>query len=354
MAEEDNRQLAPILSKEDWVLALEGAGLHVDYTLIDAAMGGCVISSTYIGKQETLVHMPSSIDGNTDIHLPIFVVQHGNCGTAVRQIGDALRQAFPLPVIVINFDSSPFEIPEATFVVSLVELEEPLLYEMSASDYCKVHQMVATSTSPTLWVTMEVHIAAKNPKGAIITGLARTARHERITSKIHLLDLSTTDPVDMGKHVTDLLKYLMPRFSPSRASNFPREGHVLDWEFCEYDGLIHVPRITLNNARRVKYLPQSENHDIKTEPYNQKKNLVLNCTQLGLLDSLVFEEVSVKDLEPPVDHIEIVPDYFGLNFKVSSQLRLLIGRPGSTRLWLLTGIGCRYCNGAVPCNNPRC
>ena len=275
------------------------------------------ILATYIRQFPAADIVPAPVDSlnhpAAPSPAPIVIIYRGSVDSTVVELQVALQSAFAQPVICMPFDSDPFNISDATFVVSVIEIERSLIYEISASDYAKLHYLM-TSSLPILWVTSGVHIAARNPKGALITGLARSARNENSNLKISLLDLSTEDPKESARHIARTLQYLLEQSPASVRSKTALES-LADWEFCEHNGEIFVPRLSLDYETRNKYLPQGECQLSRMELFSQPKNLKLVCTQKGMLSSLVFEEVQLcSELLP--NYIEIAPESFGLNFKV--------------------------------------
>jgi len=218
-------------------------------------------------------------------------------------------------VIPISFDTPAFEVPEgARFVLSLLEIEEALLADINHSDFKKLKHLMSIAV-PVLWITSGVHLDPQNPKGALITGFARTLRNEVVNSEFNLLDLSSKSQTEAATQISSLVKLILGRQTEASAEATRKTIH--DWEFCEFQGLRYVPRVTMDSATVAKY-NAGKDHMRELEAYaHNEKNLGLVCAQRGILSSLVFQDKGVAKLDLPDEHVEISPDVFGLNSEVS-------------------------------------
>ena len=200
------------------------------------------------------------------------------------------------------------DFPSDSIIISLIDLEEPLCPTIKETEFAGLQRLCSREDICMLWVTMGVHLAGKNPQGALIHGFAHSLRNELELSGLRVLDMSVRD--------TESQAYWVNRFITS-ISHLARhkDPQSLDWEFCEYGGNIYVPRIVLDNHTRTKYAIHAHQDHTRMEPFRQDgKNLGLVSAQRGLLNSLIFKDQPLPDLEP--DYVEVRCETFGLNFRV--------------------------------------
>lgn len=206
-------------------------------------------------------------------------------------------------------DDSSF--PENSFFISLIELDESLLATITEAEFSRLQQLVLTRTeSQILWVTSGAHLSASKPELSLINGFARAMRNELASFRFNIVDISTECIERRALYIYRVFKACSSR--PADLQNLQE----LDWEFCESNGIIHVPRLVIDNKTRAKYSIQKDRHQPMLEPFRQeKKNLGLVCTQRGLLSSLIFKDVGTAEVLEE-DSVEVRCEAWGLNFKV--------------------------------------
>ncbi|KAJ0335543.1 hypothetical protein COL922a_009083 [Colletotrichum nupharicola] len=188
---------------------------------------------------------------------------------------------------VNDSDSSP------AVVVSLLELEQPMLADLSESDFQALQSLILQSER-ILWVTG----SGDDPSFYVVDGLARTVANEKASLPFQTLHLS----------------------SPSAASGQSLAGRILasdtpDNEFRDVQGLLQTSRVyksAVGERRIARHLKDAT----RMVPLAQEKSRVrLAIGRPGLLDTLHF----VKDertLEPLADtDVEISVRASSINFK---------------------------------------
>ncbi|KAI3397078.1 hypothetical protein diail_11220 [Diaporthe ilicicola] len=190
---------------------------------------------------------------------------------------------------------------EGRTFISLMELENPLLDDLSEPDFEKVKRLVSTSEH-LVWVT-----GGHNPSMAVVDGLSRTARNENASLKFQVLHL-LSGPEKALPH------------GPSLITRLATTPNTKDDEFREKNGLLTVSRfynsIDGNEAVRhcledsVRVQPLKENNDSETP-----EALRLTIGKPGLLDSLAF--IHDERFDAPLGEMEIELDVkaTGVNFK---------------------------------------
>ncbi|KAF4816576.1 Reducing polyketide synthase hmp8 [Colletotrichum siamense] len=178
-------------------------------------------------------------------------------------------------------------------VVSLLELEQPMLADLSEGDFLALQSLILQSER-ILWVTG----GGDDPSFYVVDGLARTVANEKASLRFQTLHLG----------------------SPSSASGPSLAGRILasntpDNEFREVQGLLQTSRVyksAVGERRIARHLKDAT----RIVPLAQEKSPVrLAIGRPGLLDTLHF----VKDertLEPLADtDVEISVRASSINFK---------------------------------------
>ncbi|KAF0329991.1 hypothetical protein GQ607_002758 [Colletotrichum asianum] len=178
-------------------------------------------------------------------------------------------------------------------VVSLLELEHPMLADLSERDFQALQSLILQSER-ILWVTG----GGDDPSFYVVDGLARTVANEKASLRFQTLHLS----------------------SPSSASGPSLAGRILasdtpDKEFREVQGLLQTSRVyksAVGERRIARHLKDAT----RIVPLAQEKSPIrLAFGRPGLLDTLHF----VKDertLEPLADtDVEISVRASSINFK---------------------------------------
>lgn len=172
--------------------------------------------------------------------------------------------------------------------ISLVELETPLLDNLSEPDFHKVKQLVL-SCERLLWVT-----SGHNPSMAVVDGLSRTMRNENASIKFQVLHLLSSPDIAL-------------QHGPSLAVRLATSS-TKDNEFREHNGLLQVSRffnsVTGNEA--VRYCLEDSVHVQPLKDKNRPEALRLTIGKPGLLDSLAF--IHDERFDAPLGEMEIEVD----------------------------------------------
>lgn len=341
---DESVRLGPLLSKEQWLTIFEKSEFQLDLQQDDRAelkgntmlvltrkaveskstepsSAAAVKKGSTTASEEAPVH-PGPAFGDSVLSTeptlmspglsPIILLHRHSVTPTIEAIGAKLTSCCNGREILHKSLSSISEVllQEGSFFVSLMELDWPLLADITEVEFRNLKLVLATKDSYLLWVTSGVHLAAENPELALVTGFARTLRNELQSFRFNTLDLSTTDTEARAQWVSNLVAMLSSR--PADMENLNLEA--LDWEFCEYGGILYILRLVVDQKTRARYGNQREQHQTKLEPYRQEeKNLGLVVPSRGMLSSLVWKHHELDELEP--DHVEVRVVANGLNFK---------------------------------------
>ncbi|PNY28266.1 Polyketide synthase [Tolypocladium capitatum] len=213
-----------------------------------------------------------------------------------KELQDVLENQGYAVSTKIGVDGFGANAVEARTYVSLLELEQPMLEDLSESDFQSIRTLIL-NCERLLWITR-----GDNPSLRLVDGFARCIRSEIAGVKFQLLHLSSEGAQN----------------GPSLAARIvltPTE----DSEFREKNGLLQVSRIYrsleendqirnhLHDSTRVMYLPG-----------NQEETPVLRLTigKPGLLNTLHFvpdESVALAPLAD--DEVELQVKASGINFR---------------------------------------
>lgn len=172
--------------------------------------------------------------------------------------------------------------------ISLVELEMPLLDNLSEPDFDKVKKLVC-HCEHLLWIT-----GAHSPSMAVVDGLSRTARNENASLKFQVLHL-LSNPDTALQH------------GPSLAVRLATSS-TKDDEFRERDGLLKVSRFfnSVAGNEAVRYCLEDSVRVQTLKENDTPEALRLTIGKPGLLDSLAFIhderfDNTLGDMEVEVD-----------------------------------------------------
>ncbi|KAF1962478.1 hypothetical protein CC80DRAFT_499849 [Byssothecium circinans] len=182
--------------------------------------------------------------------------------------------------------------------VSLLELEQPLLENLSEPDYQSIQKLML-NCERLLWIT-----SGDNPSLRIVDGLARCIISEVASSRIQVLHLSSQGAQRGPSLVTRII-----------------ESTTDDNEFCEQDGLLQVSRIypsatEIGNVREhiedsVRVLNLRDQGQIVDAP-----RFRLTIGKPGLLDTLHFISDGTSPASPlRDDEVELEVKATGVNFR---------------------------------------
>ncbi|RYP20567.1 hypothetical protein DL765_002724 [Monosporascus sp. GIB2] len=180
-------------------------------------------------------------------------------------------------------------------LVSLVELSDDLLANLSPSDFSKLQSLI-DRVSSILWVT-----GSDRPEHELVTGLARTVKNEVGTVSFRVLHMGS-DESDNQVACSVMAKLVMA-------------GVVQD-EFLLRSGVLYTNQVVQNHTLNQR-VEEMMNHNASVTAPLEKVRLPLKLAvgTPGLLDTLHFQidESAVTPLED--DEVEIDVRATGLNFR---------------------------------------
>lgn len=287
--------------------ALEAAG----FSLFSIAEGNGQSTALYSKKASSITN---GVNGVSSIQA-VFLEPESPAETTrafSKTLQKALqKQGFSTSTRTLA-DGPKGEVSENEILISLLEVEEPVLDHLSERDY-NVLKDAAVQYQRLLWVT-----CTASPAKGIIDGWSRTVESEMAGTRFQVLHLSPATGMQYG---------------PELATRILTHHDTKDDEFHEVDGVLQITRIypspTENSAIR-HHLEDS----IRMSPIDAREDLRLTVGRPGLMDTLHFIEDDRLAAPLGDDEVEIEVKASGVNFRdIMAAMGLipmsLLGQEGS-------------------------
>ncbi|KUJ12390.1 uncharacterized protein LY89DRAFT_722023 [Mollisia scopiformis] len=302
-ATEENRNMGPLLSEDDWHKTLLRNGFTgIDFCLRDS--------------QEPIKHTFSAIfsTASNDYTAPagiakitILVSEHSSLQNDLAQGFDSHISALPGTTCEIShLQDIQSNINHSRFFISLLELEQSVFFDLNDQDFVNFKYMVQRSNK-VLWITHGGGEHALRPESDIILGLSRSLRSEK--SNLNFVTLALEDISSISTAVNNVMKVVKKTLLPLAESN--------ESEYMERNGLMCLSRITEANDLKfnINSKAMTRKPEMKKFGGNSGQGLEVAIESIGLLDSLCFVEDS--EFERPLDanEVEIEVKAAGINFK---------------------------------------
>lgn len=220
-----------------------------------------------------------------------------------RSVAQIISERYHGKVETVTFAAAP--VPPTTHVLSLVALDEDVLYSQPQEDEAAylpaLQQLFGCGSKCIVWLLRGATLEAAQPSQSLMAGLLRTLRSEVADTRIVTLDFAaaTGDAAYMASRAVEVLT-----------------GCLGEDEFADRAGRLLIPRVETDDARNER-LPVPGNRQPSLQPLRiGGRNLALKIGKTGLLDSLVYEddeETATPDMAP--DHVEIGVRASALNFR---------------------------------------
>ena len=303
LGQEEIRKWGPLMSQEDWDLALRrtnfsGADICLqDFPDIRDHLVG-VIVATAIGQSP----QPPKIPQTAIIAAAGSAIQH----EIALQLQSSLHAAGSPACEIITVEAIDEVDLKSKLCFFLPELEASFLEIMDAKQYSRLRKLT-TSGNGLVWLTKKGGLFVDDPESCLVTGLQRCLRSENPSFNFVTLALDSTDS---RTHVTEMIMKVFQQ------TFFPTTDKVVERSFAEKDGVLHISRMIEANYLNSSVAAKASIG--KPQPYQiPQKNirpLGLRIASPGLLDTLQFQDDPVYDVELGADEVEIQVKSTGVNF----------------------------------------
>ncbi|KAG6358653.1 hypothetical protein INS49_012171 [Diaporthe citri] len=196
--------------------------------------------------------------------------------------------------------------PPQQDVISLLDLENPVLHGMSEETFRTVIQYFVDANKATLiWVTRASQVACEDPRAAMVLGLARTARNETSAPILTVeLDAATAPPTAAERVVDILLR--------AKATHVNPESVDPDYEYAVVNGEVLVSRLHWKTMSQA-FSEQHEQDNSKTHLLQAPGCKRLTMKTPGLLHTMSWSDASVAELAE--GEVLVETKAVGLNFR---------------------------------------
>ncbi|KAL6154334.1 Type I Iterative PKS [Exserohilum turcicum] len=331
----DSKNSADTTKQYDLIIVPERCkgipGLHGSYRQLKALLSptGQLICGTNLGTPRVTdgltrtlsmakpsgfveVYSATHINGILPERAEVIILEPPNPSNRVAAFTVELTAALRSHGVEVRIDGWGSQILQdaaGKHIVSLLELENSYLENLSASNFDLIRSITLTSSS-LIWIT-----GFSEPTASIAAGLLRSIRRESVGQRLQLLHLDPKILDDRtGAHITARIFCC----------------HTKETEFfVEQDGMVKLNRIrqeTIINTK-IASLMSKETH---IQPLGEVEYPVkLAIEKPGLLDTLYFEKHTGLAGSLEDDMVEIRVEASGMNFR---DIMISMGIIASTEL----------------------
>ena len=174
---------------------------------------------------------------------------------------------------------------------------------MQKDELAKIKSLLSKA-STLLWITFQHQAIDQSPTEGLVSGLVRTLATESEDYRLSSisLDLETgldTVAANIVKVATTLLE---PQIDPED-------------EYCEIDGRLCTPRVVDDAELTVQALPTEDTVVYVTKPWSELDSPKLTIGAAGVLNTLHYEQTSIRINELASDDVIIQVKAVGLNMR---------------------------------------
>lgn len=294
VGEEAERQTSPSLTVPFWDKVLRRSG----FTGLDYHVRDCEDEEFYSFS----VMMSTAVPDPT-LYPSEVVLVSGSTSPPAEWLHDAQARLADLigsPPIVETLEHIRAQGKTCIF---LGDLAQDTLLDMTASQFADVKNMIS-SCNGLLWITRGGALESEIPEQSLSHGLLRSLRHEAHGKRFVTLDVSPKRRAWEPETVTTICDVFSAAFDIGQGKT------TRDWEYCERDGVVFVPRLF------------RENHEARSAPNptgNSGSNRTLDNLEVPLhstpiplgTDTAILQKVPTRDpLGVPLYCIELDPKAF--------------------------------------------
>ncbi|PVH88801.1 hypothetical protein DL98DRAFT_477463 [Cadophora sp. DSE1049] len=336
MAEEDDRQTSPLMTKERWDTMLKDTGFDgLDLAAPDTpdvmTHQGMTMISRAIESQQTSERELKTALAEYQHYEELVIVKTNQAGDASEMIAMGLAEKNLLGGTsseIVDFKN----LQPGGRICIMLELDNSMLSDMTESNLDALKRLFSESKG-VLWVTRGASYDTTNPNMSLVSGFLRTLRIETGLPLIHL-DLDPQPSPDPSSQVVTIAQIFKSRFLDNN----------LELEFVEREGVVMIPRHMEDDLSGTHIASRLGNSTPEIAEVPQKgRHLRLQIAQLGLLDTFYFDDDKRGEVELPEDYIEIEVKATALNFR---DVMMAMGQIETTALGyecsgIVTKIGSR-------------
>ena len=202
-------------------------------------------------------------------------------------------------------DLSKISITPKSIVFSLMELEQPLLTEMTPEEMNLLRKVTDNATD-LIWLNGAAYLNGKSPDLTLASGLSRAMILEQPSLNFKILDVGAI----IGAPRPDFAR-IIQAVENALVADDPAE----DKEFVEHDGLLHVSRFLPDNGLN-SHFSQRRNKTPRSMTLEEASPAQLAIKKLGIMDTIYFQQLAEVPGEVPAGMADIDVKAVSLNAKV--------------------------------------
>ncbi|MCJ1395325.1 hypothetical protein MMC18_008209 [Xylographa bjoerkii] len=212
----------------------------------------------------------------------------------VKLVSELERRSVTVKKVLCDVGSFSFE---GMKCISLLELENPALARLSASEFGAIKRLILQSSSL-------LAVCSSDPKGSLAIGMARSIRNEMPDKQFRTLTVQSTS-IDS------------PEFLASAIARLATIS-VEDNEFVEEDGVLKVARVVEDESmnKQISFSLSNDRDFVEVIPLKQANGpQELAIQSQGMLDTLCYAKDTSISSNIAEDEVEIRVKATGLNFR---------------------------------------
>ncbi|KAL9086197.1 MAG: hypothetical protein Q9165_007262 [Trypethelium subeluteriae] len=281
---EDNRADQPWISPERWAKELVAAGFEKPEAIVLDHPAPYQTGAGILASRQSRATKPAKVT---------LLCNNTN---SLRTVD--MQRALQALDISVNTRQLGEELPNND-VISLLDLDQPLIHDMTGETFDSLIRTLKTLKTNMLWLTPSSQINCEDPRAAMTLGFSRTVRTD-LAIKLFTVEIdSKTSSLDASQNVVKLLLRInTPHVNPQHTNP--------DYEFAISNGEILVPRLhwhTMSDAF-------TRNVAIQNEGASRKH---LDIKTQGLLHTMSWNEDKMQSLGE--GKVRVQPKAAGLNFR---------------------------------------
>ncbi|KAL3484070.1 hypothetical protein BJX62DRAFT_244310 [Aspergillus germanicus] len=194
-----------------------------------------------------------------------------------------------------------------TVVISLLEMETEFLATISPTDTDKL-RLITDFVTDLLWITgANMMGAVPDPSLTLVNGLSRALMLEQPSLRFAILDVGSVKGIQQGQY-QDICKSVVRVLASA--------GNRDDTEFIHRNGLLYISRFTPAQDLNTRFRRRLDSDEpLALEPLSKAGAAKLTIGQIGVTDTLYFQQIDPLSAEPPAGYVDISLRSVSLNAK---------------------------------------
>ncbi|KAF5121795.1 Highly reducing polyketide synthase gloL [Metarhizium anisopliae] len=284
---QDNRVDQPYVSPERWTKELLHAGFSKpEVIVLDDSAPYHVNTGILVSRESRHASL-----------LAVSVLCHSPNSPYVSEMHQCL-ESLDVAVNICHFGQ---ELPAHNDIISLLDLEVPVLHEMTEETFDTIKEYLSSHKAKILWVTPASQVGdVKDPRAAMVLGLVRTVRNERS------LPFFT---IEVDETTTSAVAAASAHAGSEQPNN--RESIDPDYEYAIIKGEVLVPRLHRQTISEA-FQSTQRGDDCETDDLTTDRHITMEMP--GLLHTMTWSKGG-SSRSPADGDIVVETRAVGLNFR---------------------------------------